>query len=68
MRLRMLAVGAALLISGCMQPRIVKTSTGTNDQIKFLVEDGTTQTVLDCQRAEDGTLTNCRELPVELID
>ncbi len=68
MRLRMLAVGAALLISGCMQPRIVRTSTGTNDQIKFLVSDGTTQSVLDCQRTEDGTLKDCRELPVELID
>lgn len=68
MRLRMLAVGAALLISGCMQPRIVRTSTGTNDQIKFLVSDGTTQSVVDCQRTEDGTLKDCKELPVELID
>jgi hypothetical protein len=68
MRLRMLAVGAALLISGCMQPRIVRTSTGTNDQIKFLVSDGTTQSVVDCQRTEDGTLKDCKELPVELLD
>jgi hypothetical protein len=68
MKLRILAVGAAVLISGCMQPRIVKTSTGTHDQIKFLVSDGTTQSVLECQRAEDGTLKNCKELPVELID
>jgi hypothetical protein len=64
----MLAVGAALLISGCMQPRIVRTSTGTNDQIKFLVSDGTTQSVVDCQRTEDGTLKDCKELPVELLD
>jgi hypothetical protein len=68
MRLIFLAMGAAVLVSGCMQPRIVKTSTGTNDQIKFLVSDGTTQSILECQRTEDGTLKNCKELPVELND
>lgn len=58
----------ALLALACAQPRIVRTSTGTKDQIKFLTSDGSTQTVVQCQRAESGTLNSCRELPVVLND
>jgi hypothetical protein len=66
-RIPALCAGALLAVA-CAQPRIVRTSTGTKDQIKFLTSDGSTQTVVQCQRAENGTLQSCRELPVVLND
>lgn len=69
MNWRILALSAVALLSiACAQPRIVRTSTGTKQQIKFLTSDGSTQTVVQCQRIENGTLQSCRELPVELND
>lgn len=66
-RILALCAGAAVTVA-CAQPRIVRTSTGTKDQIKFLTSDGSTQTVIQCQRADKGMLKACRELPVVLND
>ncbi len=69
MNWRILALSAGALLSvACAQPRIVRTSTGTKQQIKFLTSDGSTQTIIQCQRAGSGSLKSCRELPVELND
>lgn len=69
MNWRILALSAGTLLSlACAQPRIVRTSTGTKDQIKLLTSDGSTQTVIQCQRAGNGSLKSCHELPVELND
>ncbi len=68
MKQRLLALCAGVLLVACAQPRIVRTSTGTKDQVKFLASDGSTQTVVQCQRGESGTLGSCKELPVELND
>jgi len=66
-RIPALCAGALLAVA-CAQPRIVRTSTGTKEQIKLLTSDGSTQTIIQCQRADGGTLKSCRELPVVLND
>lgn len=58
----------AMMAAGCgSATKYVAASTGTADQIKFLyVEKGGDQGVIKCQRAPDGTLSNCRTMRLEL--
>lgn len=58
----------ALTAVGCgSATKYVAASTGTADQIKFLyVEKNGDQGVIKCQRAADGTLSQCRTMRLRL--
>jgi len=62
-------VGVPLLLSlgglaGCA-PRLIQDYAVRDAELVFVVQEGTSYTLGDCQRAADGTLTNCQLREVE---
>jgi hypothetical protein len=52
---------------GCVGPRYVAASTGSKGQVKFLHINGSGQQgVIKCDMADDGDLSNCRDIPINL--
>ncbi len=48
-------------------PKYIAASTGRPGNIKFLyTQRGNKQGVIKCDRAEDGTLSNCRKIKIVL--
>jgi hypothetical protein len=63
-----LGVAAALLTStACANPRAVTKMTGTVDQVKLVYQSRTNAGIIKCGRAADGSLENCKELPVVFL-
>ena len=68
-----LTIGVGVLV-GCAQPRIVTNLTGSPEQVKMitvqnmsLLSAGGTGLV-QCERAADGTLTDCKKIPIVFND
>ncbi len=68
-RIRTAAVLALMggLVGCAASPKYVAASTGSPGQIKFLYfKAGGDQGVIKCARAEDGGLSDCRTMTIEL--
>jgi hypothetical protein len=70
MRMSMLAMLAGALIgtTACASPRIVKSITGSGDQVKVIYErrsmfSGETG-LIQCKRLPDGALSDCKRIPI----
>ena len=67
------AMGVALLlaltVSGCVTPaKYITAITSSNDQIKFLYVQGSSQGIIKCAIGPAGALTSCRPMAVVLGD
>ena len=63
----LLVAGTVLLASGCANPKYIAATTGAPGQLKlvFVNAEGGTG-VIKCDRADDGALSNCRTMKIEL--
>lgn len=52
-----------LAISGCAAPRVITGITMSGDQAKFIY-NGASHGLLQCSMESDGTLADCKRLPV----
>lgn len=60
---------ALAALAGCTPPpKVVTNITNARDQVKFLYVQGDGQGVLKCQVAQDGALSQCRDIAVALDD
>lgn len=60
-------LGALALNVACANPRAVTKMTGTVDQVKLVYQSKTVAGIIECKRSADGTLEECKELPVEFL-
>jgi hypothetical protein len=60
---------AAAMVSGACapNPKYVAASTGRPGEIKFLYFQRGDHGLIQCARAEDGTLSRCRKLEIDLV-
>jgi hypothetical protein len=66
---RMAVMGGLLasgLMTACANPKLIASSTGGPGQIKMLYVDGNSQGVIKCDKADDGALSKCREMTVNM--
>ncbi len=59
-----LMLGAMLLASGCA-PRLIQDYEVRQADLVFAVQEGTSYQLGDCQRAQNGQLSNCQVYEVE---
>lgn len=64
--MRRLLIAAAVLCASCAQPRIIHTISVQETDAKLLYsQKNTLRTgLIQCEVAEDGTLTTCRDVPI----
>lgn len=60
-----LCILGILLITACSYPRLVVQSTFSKGEAKFLWDDRKKRGIVRCDMAENGALTNCRDINVE---
>lgn len=65
-------MSAALVsvFTGCVAPRVITSISSSPGEMKLLyAQPATTNTgIIECQVQEDGTLTECRRLPITFND
>lgn len=65
-----LLLAATLLLGACQAPRLITSMTATQDQMKMVYSQagGAHTGIIQCDRTPDGTLVNCRKVPVTFND
>jgi len=53
------------MLASCSGPKIITSSTGRDEQIKFIYSQGTDQGIVKCIVADDGELKKCRPMNVK---
>ncbi len=54
------------VLSACAGPRLIVGSTGRQGVVKFIWDDDDEQGLIKCDVAQNGALSNCRNIKVEL--
>lgn len=54
------------ILSACAGPRLVVGSTGRQGVVKFIWDDRDEQGLIKCDVAQNGALSNCRSMSIEL--
>jgi len=57
-------------LGGCQAPRLITSMTATNDQMKMVYSQagGARTGIIQCARAADGALTNCKRMPIAFVE
>ncbi len=62
-------IGMLVVFAGCSQPKIITAIDSKDDTMKLIYSDGDTDVGLFvCNIGEDGSLTNCKDKPLEFKD
>lgn len=62
----LLLISFILTMFACAGPRLIINSTGKQGVVKFVWDDDDEQGLVKCDVAQNGALSNCRNIKVEL--
>ncbi len=64
------ALVVGLVLTGCATPRVITQISLSEGSARMIYAQAkTTATgIIECERLDNGTLTNCREIPITFVE